>query len=142
VVYPFWASRETYIHLGLQRVSADLLSSFWSPSAQLDIVWRDHGRETQMKRLTSLDPLMKDQFPFHEQDELLQYGILSSSFATEGGQHREELILHQLSSQLRLVNRVLNIERERLAQLAEAWGHCTFAQFLRERTKRETQLQE
>lgn len=95
-----------------------------------------------MKRLTSLDPFMKDHSPFHEQDELLQRGILSSSLATESGRHREDLMLQQLRSQLKLVNRALNIERERVAQLAESWGHSTFAQSLRERMKRETQLQE
>ncbi len=95
-----------------------------------------------MKRLTSLDPLMKDHPPFQEEDELLQHGIQSPSFTTESCHLREDLMLQHLRSQLRLVNRVLNIERERVAQLAETRGHLTFAQFLRERMARETQLHE
>lgn len=95
-----------------------------------------------MKLLTSLDPLMKDHLAFQERDEPLQHGTLSPSFATDSGPHREDLMLQHLRSQLRLVNRVLNIERERVAQLAETRGHLTFAQFLRERMARETQLHE
>ena len=95
-----------------------------------------------MKRMTCLDPLMEDHSPVQEHDELLQNGMLSTSLAPESNPLREDLILQHLRSQLRLVSRVLSIERERVAQLAETWGHRTFAQFLRERMSREAQLQE
>jgi hypothetical protein len=45
--------------------------------------------------------------------------------------------LTHLKSEFMLVERALRIERERVAELADSWGHGAFASFLRERLSRD-----
>ncbi|MEN9418475.1 MAG: hypothetical protein RI988_2095 [Pseudomonadota bacterium] len=45
--------------------------------------------------------------------------------------------LTHLQSEFRLVERTLRIERQRVAELADSWGHGAFARFLRERMSRD-----
>jgi hypothetical protein len=45
--------------------------------------------------------------------------------------------LSRLRADLSLLERVLRVERERVAALADRWGHHAFASHLRERMKRE-----
>lgn len=40
-------------------------------------------------------------------------------------------LLRRLQGELTLVERARTAERERIARLAETWGHTTFAAFLR-----------
>ena len=45
--------------------------------------------------------------------------------------------LAHLQSEFKLVERALRIERERVAELADSWGHHDFASFLREEMARD-----
>lgn len=44
----------------------------------------------------------------------------------------ERRALAHLRAELTLIRRIATAERERVAVLAEQWGHAAFAQFLRE----------
>lgn len=46
-------------------------------------------------------------------------------------EHAKTDLLRRLERELALVERVKAAERERIAKLAQLWGHNTFAQFLR-----------
>lgn len=50
---------------------------------------------------------------------------------------RDQETLERLRGELWLIHYVLQIERERVAHLADQWGHRTFAAFLRERKAQE-----
>ena len=57
--------------------------------------------------------------------------------ADSASRARDQVTLARLRGELWLIHYVLRVERERVAQLADEWGHDAFADFLRERKVRE-----